>query len=162
MYLPFEEMPDTARVWVYQANRKFTPEEIQLIESRLTAFCNQWNTHGNLMPTSFDIKYDQFIILSVDESKLGASGCSIDSSVKTLRELDQVLKVNLLDQGKVSFVYQDDITISSLGDIKSYILSGILTSNSKVFNPIIQKKEDLQNKWLIPASESWLNRYFNN
>ncbi|MBD8488428.1 hypothetical protein IFO69_06680 [Echinicola sp. CAU 1574] len=162
MYLPFEEMPDSARVWVYQGNRKFNKEEIDLISSRLTAFCNQWNTHGNLMPTSFDIKYDQFIILSVDESQLGASGCSIDSSVQTLRELDQVLQANLLDQGKVSFVHQDEVTISSLGEIKEYIQSGALTSTTKVFNPVIQKKEDLNSKWIIPAGESWLNRYFNN
>ncbi len=162
MYLPFEEMPHTARVWVYQANRKFTQEEIDLVESRLTAFCNQWNTHGNLMPTSFDIKYEQFIILAVDESNLGASGCSIDSSVRTLAELDQVLKVQLLDQGKISFIQQDEVTIGSLGEIKELIQAGRLTPDTKIFNPTIQKKEDLDKKWLIPAGESWMNRYFNN
>ncbi|AWW30426.1 hypothetical protein DN752_09995 [Echinicola strongylocentroti] len=162
MYLPFETMPDTARVWIYQANRKFSNEEKDLITSRMTAFCDQWNTHGNRMPTSFDIKYDQFIILSVDESQLGASGCSIDSSVRTLRELDEVLQVNLLDQGKVSFINQDEITISSLGQIKEYIQDGQLTSSTKVFNTTVQRKEDLKDKWLIPASDSWLNRYFNN
>ncbi|WP_317048526.1 hypothetical protein [Echinicola strongylocentroti] len=155
-------MPDTARVWIYQANRKFSNEEKDLITSRMTAFCDQWNTHGNRMPTSFDIKYDQFIILSVDESQLGASGCSIDSSVRTLRELDEVLQVNLLDQGKVSFINQDEITISSLGQIKEYIQDGQLTSSTKVFNTTVQRKEDLKDKWLIPASDSWLNRYFNN
>ncbi|AGA77008.1 hypothetical protein Echvi_0732 [Echinicola vietnamensis DSM 17526] len=162
MYMPFETMPDTARVWIYQANRKFTEEEKSLIGSRLTAFCNQWNTHGNRMPTSFDIKYDQFIILSVDESQLGASGCSIDSSVRTLRELDEVLHVNLLDQGKISFINQDEITISSLSQIKDYIQEGQLTSNTQVFNPTVQRKEDLKDKWLIPARESWLGRYFSN
>ena len=162
MYQPFETMPDSARVWVYQSNRKFTQEEIDLIESRLTVFCDEWNTHGSLMPTSFDIKYNQFIILSVDESKLGTSGCSIDSSVRVLGELDQVLNVNLLDQGKISFLNKDEITISSLGEIKDFIQSGELTSSTKIFNPVIQKKEDLDSKWLIPASESWLNRYFNN
>lgn len=161
MYLPFEEMPSTSRVWVYQAKRKLSQEEIDLIESRLTAFCNQWNTHGNQMPTSFDIKYDQFIILSVDESKLGTSGCSIDSSVRALAELDQVLQVNLLDQGKISFIHQDEVTISSLEEIKGYIQTGQLTPDTKVFNPIIQKKQDLEKKWLIPAGESWMNRYFN-
>ncbi|WP_308421145.1 hypothetical protein [Echinicola rosea] len=155
-------MPDTARVWIYQANRKFSNEEKDLIASRMTAFCDQWNTHGNRMPTSFDIKYDQFIILSVDESQLGASGCSIDSSVRTLRELDEILQVNLLDQGKVSFLNQDEITISSLGQIKEYIQNGQLTSSTKVFNTTVQHKEDLKDKWLIPASDSWLNRYFNN
>ncbi|WP_317130666.1 hypothetical protein [Echinicola soli] len=155
-------MPDSARVWIYQASRPFTQEEKELITSRMTAFCNQWNTHGNLMPTSFDIKYDQFIILSVDESKLGASGCSIDSSVRTLRELDEVLQVNLLDQGKISFVNQDEITISNLAKIKAFIQEGQLTETTKVFNPMIQRKEDLNSKWLIPASESWLSRYFSN
>ncbi|WP_460538051.1 hypothetical protein [Echinicola sediminis] len=155
-------MSDSSRIWVYQSNRKFTPEEIDLIESRLTVFCDEWNTHGSLMPTSFDIKYDQFIVLSVDESNLGASGCSIDSSVRVLRELDEVLNVNLLDQGKISFLSKDEVTTSSLGEIKEFIQSGELTANTQVFNPVIQKKEDLESNWLIPASKSWLNRYFNN
>ncbi|MDN3668738.1 hypothetical protein QWY93_05290 [Echinicola jeungdonensis] len=162
MYLPFEQMPESSRVWVYQANRPFTPEESNFIENRLTAFCNEWTTHGDLMPTSFDIKYNQVIVLSVDESQIGASGCSIDSSVQALREIETALEINLLDKGKISFIEKDQITQSSLGKIKDHIDSGHLTEETPVLNPIISTKEDLKSKWVIPAKQSWLNKYFVN
>lgn len=160
MYIPFEEMPNTARVWVYQSTRKFSPQEKELVVSKLSQFCRQWNTHGNSMPSSFNIQYDQIIILSVDESNLGASGCSIDSSVRTLREIEQQLDLNLLDQGKVSFIDRGNVITGKFQEIKDFIRSGNLTEDTHVFNPMVNRKQDLEEKWLIPARESWLNKYF--
>jgi hypothetical protein len=162
MYIPFEEMSATSKVWIYQSDRPFSETEKTWIITKLVGFCNQWNSHGNLMPTSFDIKYDQFIILAVDESKMGASGCSIDSSVRILREIENQLSVNLLDSGKISFMDQENITVSNLQDIKNQILSGKLQPESPLFNPSVNKKSDLDEKWLIPAKESWLKKYFSN
>ncbi len=160
MYLPFQEMPETARIWIYQADRKFNAEEIEFIKEKLTAFCDQWNTHGASMPTSFDLQYERIIILAVDESGLGASGCSIDSSVRVLRDIEQQLNVNLLDQGKVSFINEGKVITSKLQEIKSHISSGNLQEETPVFNPLVNKKQDLSDKWLIPAKDSWLKKYF--
>ena len=163
MYVEFGEMHGHSRVWVYQSDRKFTAEELLWISASLKAFCAQWNTHGNRMPTSFDIRFDQVIILAVDESQLGASGCSIDSSVKTLREIEHRFGVNLLDQGKVSFLsYPDSLEVSNLMDIKSKVTEGILQAETIVLNPVVSKKSDLDNNWLIQAKESWLNKFFMN
>lgn len=162
MYIPFEQLPEQSRIWVYQSNRKFNEEEQSLIEDRLTAFCNQWNTHGQQMPSSFTIEYGQFIIMAVDESGLGASGCSIDSSVRTLRELDEVLQADLLDQGKISYLNDADVAVIKLPQIKQVVQEGELNASTKVFNSLLKTKKDLTDNWLIPASESWLNRYFNN
>lgn len=163
MYLEFEEIAAHARIWIYQSNRKFTQEEISWVKDRLKAFCEQWNTHGAFMPTSYEIKFDQVIILSVDESNLGASGCSIDSSVKTLREIEQRLGVNLIDQGKIGFLAeQNALTVNSVFGIKESVLSGLLNPETLVLNPLVKQKADLENNWLIPAKESWLNKYFQN
>jgi hypothetical protein len=162
MYLPFEEMPLGARIWVYQSDRKLTPEEKNIASNKLQAFCEQWNTHGNKMPTSFDIKYSKFIILSVDESQLGASGCSIDSSVKTLRNIEDELGINLLNQGKISFLDGEEVTTTTLPEIKSFISLGKLGQETYIFNPVVEKKQDLDEKWLITAKDSWLKKYFNN
>lgn len=160
MYLPFQEMPETARVWIYQADRKFTDEENELIKEKLTAFCEQWNTHGALMPTSFDLLYNRIIVLAVDEANLGASGCSIDSSVRILKELEQQLDVNLLDQGKISFINEENVITAKLQELKDHIEAGTLHEGSVVFNPLINRKQDLSEKWLIPAKDSWLKKYF--
>ncbi|GAB2620891.1 hypothetical protein [Belliella aquatica] len=163
MYLEFQEIAAHARIWIYQSDRKFTQEEIFWVKDRLKAFCEQWNTHGALMPTSYEIKFDQVIILSVDESNLDASGCSIDSSVKALREIEQRMGVNLIDQGKIGFLAsQDALTVNSVFGIKESVLSGLLNPETLVLNPLVKEKADLENKWLIPAKESWLNKYFQN
>lgn len=163
MFLEFEQMPAHARIWVYQSDRKFKKDEVTWIENHLKNFCEHWNSHGAKMPTSFAIKFDQVIIFSVDESQLGASGCSIDSSVKALREIEQKLGVNLLDQGKVGFLAdQNNLTVNSVFGIKESLQQGLIQPETFVLNPLVKEKADLDNKWLVTAKESWLNKFFVN
>ncbi|HSF53938.1 MAG TPA: hypothetical protein VLA71_09315 [Algoriphagus sp.] len=162
MYLPFEQMPENSRVWVYQADHKFSDTEEKLVRDRMTRFCEGWNTHGNLMPTSFDLVDNQILILAVDESNLGASGCSIDSSVRTLRELENLLQTNLTDQGKISLKKSTGElkVIPALG-VKTRVVSGEIDLETEVINPTIRIKADLKNLWQ-PVRNSWLNKYFPN
>ena len=162
MYLPFDQMPEYSRVWVYQADQKFSESDQKILRDRMKSFCEGWNTHGNLMPTSFEIVGEQILILAVDESNLGASGCSIDSSVRTLRELENILNINLTDQGKISFRRPTGElkVIAALG-VKSRVTSGEIDLETEVINPKIRVKADLQNLWQ-PVRNSWLNKYFPN
>ncbi len=163
MYLEFQRMPAHARIWVYQSDRKFNPEEMAWIESQLKNFCEQWNSHGAKMPTSFKIKFDQVIIFSVDESQLGASGCSIDSSVKKLREIEQKLGVNLLDQGKVGFLTtENNLAVNSVFGIKASLQEGLIQPETLVLNPLVKEKADLEQRWLVSAKDSWMNKFFVN
>ncbi|ERM83496.1 hypothetical protein P872_00015 [Rhodonellum psychrophilum GCM71 = DSM 17998] len=163
MYISFDQMSENSRIWVYQANRKLTSAEQQWISDKLKVFCEQWNTHGALMPTSFAIRFDQVILMAVDESQLGASGCSIDSSVRTLKEIEKQLQINLLDQGKVSFLSAgNDFEMTSVLGVKAILKEGKIKPDTVILNPLIAKKSDLDKKWLIPAKESWLNKYFAN
>jgi hypothetical protein len=162
MYRPFNQMPDSARVWVYQADQKFTEAEEHAVRDRMRQFCEGWNTHGNLMPTSFELIESQILVLAVDESQLGASGCSIDSSVRTLRDLEHILKINLTDQGKISLKKSSGElrVIPALG-VKARVSAGEIDLETQVINPLIQTKADLKNLWQ-PVRNSWLNKYFPN
>lgn len=162
MYIEFKDMPENSRVWVYQAARQFSPEEVSLITSKLSDFCQGWNVHGNPLPTSFQILDNQIIVLAVDESSLGASGCSIDSSVRTLKELEEQLGNDLTNQGKVTFRGNSgEIQVTSALGIKSKVLAGEIESDTLVVNPQIKTKKELENVW-ISAAESWMSRYFPN
>lgn len=162
MYIPFEQLPAHSRVWIYQAERILTEKEIEIVKQRLTRFCEGWNTHGNGMPTSFDIFEQQILVLAVDESGLGASGCSIDSSVKVLKELESMLGVNLTDQGKVSVRNSSgELKVFPALGLKSKVQAGELTLEQEVINPLIRTKADLHQLWQ-PVRNSWLNKYFPN
>ena len=162
MYLSFDQLPDNSRVWIYQAERKLSEEEVELVNQKMTRFCEGWNTHGNRMPTSFKLYNAQILVLAVDESGLGASGCSIDSSVRALRELESLLEINLTDQGKVSIKIEtgEVMVLPALG-LKTKVQEGVITLNQEVINPLIKTKADLAQLWQ-PVQNSWLNKFFPN
>ena len=159
MFVPFTSLPSSARVWVFQSNRPFAASEIQLIESRLRDFTEQWNVHGSPLNASFTVEYSQFIILAADESQHTASGCSIDSSVRVLKELEQMLEVNLFDRTLVAFKLQEGIRIVPLSQLKENFMSGILTEDTLTFNNLVATKAQYKTEWLAPARDSWVRRY---
>jgi hypothetical protein len=44
--VPFENLPEESKIWVYQSNRKFSDTEFSEIESALQAFLENWAAHG--------------------------------------------------------------------------------------------------------------------
>ena len=162
MYLPFDQLPDNSRIWVYVSPRRFTPSEQEWIQSRLKDFCDSWATHGKGMPTSFTILEEQLLVLAVDESQLGASGCSIDSSVRVLKDFERKFQINLVDQGKLTLRDQSGQVhvLPALG-IKSRIQGGEIGLEQEVILPTIQTKAELSGLWQ-PLSKSWLRAYFPN
>ena len=162
MYLPFDQLPDHARIWVYVSPRRFTPSEQEWIQSGLKDFCASWATHGKMMPTSFTILEEQLLVLAVDESQLGASGCSIDSSVRVLKEFEQKFQINLVDQGKLTLRDPGgQVRVLPALGIKSRIQGGEIALDQEVMLPTIQTKAELSDLWQ-PLSKSWLRAYFPN
>ena len=122
-------------------------------------FCSKWDAHGNPLQTSFRIDYHQFVILAVDESSAGASGCSIDGSVRVLKELGHELNIDFFDRVKVAFLDNDKIQIYSLSQLKSLFEAGHLTSVSQTFNNLVTNKTELENNWKTSVQKSWLAKY---
>ena len=162
MYQPFDQLPDSSRIWIYASTRRFSAAEQLVIRKALQDFCEGWATHGKVMPSSFEILHDQVLVLAVDESQLGASGCSIDSSVRALQSLEQVLGVDLVNQGKVTLKDAHGAlrVLPALG-LKSKISLGEITPELEVMQPSLQTKSDLKSLWQ-PVRKSWLSSYFPN
>jgi hypothetical protein len=159
MFVPFEKIGDHARVWVYQANRKFNSQEAKIISDALVSFIQGWQVHGSPMHASFDLRFDQFIILAADEEANAASGCSIDDSVRTFKKLGAELNVDFFDRSLVTFKNGETILTIATGDLKSKLNEGMWDGNSLVFNNLVTTKGELNAKWLAPARTTWLKRY---
>ncbi|MGY6559365.1 MAG: hypothetical protein ACXIT9_08790 [Nitritalea sp.] len=163
MFIPFDTLSDEARIWVYEASRPFAPEEQSEIEARLHAFCQNWNTHGTPMSTSFQIRYGQVILLAAEEQAGQVSGCSIDSSVAVLREIEARFGLDLLNKGKVSYVKSEkEVEVLPLAEVKEAVAQERIQRHSFILNPTVTHKRELEQSWLQPAAESWLKRYFPN
>lgn len=159
MFAAFETLEDSARIWIYQAVRKFTESEENTISETLSAFTHAWVAHGNPLRTSFTILKNQFIVLAADENYNSASGCSIDSSVRVIRQLDQQFSLGLFDRTKVAFLKDGGIEIIPLNELPKTLTEGRWNGNSLVFNNVIELKGQLKNDWIVPAGQTWLKRY---
>lgn len=159
MYVPFDLISPQSRIWIYQSARKFTPGEEEIIAAHLQAFTQGWAAHGQGLKTSFDIRYNQFIILAADESHYGASGCSIDSSVRAIKEIEQQLGLDLFDRNRVAFKDGHTVTLITLQDLKQKYAEGIWNEASLTFNNLVSEKGQLETVWIIPAGNTWLKRY---
>jgi len=159
MFVEFDSLQDSSRVWVYQSVRKFTETEEAIISKALHAFTQQWAAHGQPLKSSFKIYHNQFIVLAADERFNEASGCSIDDSVHVIKEIDQHFKLSLFDRSKVAFLKKDEVLVVPLNELSNAYAQCIWESASAVFNNVVTVKSDLNSKWIVPAGETWLKRY---
>lgn len=160
MYIPFEQLPEDSRIWIYQSNRKFSDEELNEIETDLQLFITNWSAHGTGLEASFTTKYNRFIILAINQETQQATGCSIDASVSFIQKLEQKYQVDLLDKMNVTFKNGEHIAHKTLIDFKRMAKEKAVTANTIVFNNLINTIDELNNCWEVPASESWHSRFF--
>jgi len=160
MFVNFDSLADTSKVWIYQSNREFTANEVTELTKVLKDFTDSWKRHGNELKASFKIKYNQFVILAIDESYNGYSGCSIDASTNLFKNIEEKYNVDLFNKMNTAFRYGDHINIVSLSDFQKYVKEDKINSKTTVFNNMISTKKEYENSWEVAAEDSWHSRYF--
>jgi hypothetical protein len=159
MFTDYKNLPNNSRIWIYQSDREFSEKEIEFIAEKSEDFINQWTRHGDDLKGSFIIKYKQFLVFAVDESFNDVSGCSIDSSVRFVQQLQNELELDLMDKMNVSFKNDACINIVKLADFQRFAKERKITTETIVFNNMIYTKEDFEHNWEVPASQSWHKRF---
>ena len=159
MFLPFDSMPGHSRLWIYQANRTFTISEKEQLIQGLKDLCENWSAHGTPLHTSFTIRFDQFVIMAVDEQQHGASGCSIDGSVRYLKDLQSQLGLDFFDRAGIAFLLEGKIAVYPIQELKTLFGNKTLSEDSVTFNNAVSTKEEWQNHWQIPSKDTWLARH---
>ncbi|PCE62588.1 ABC transporter ATPase [Sediminicola luteus] len=159
MLVGFDELPDSARIWIYQANRAFTEEEKTEIETKTQAFLNQWTVHGDSLKAGFRMPYNRFIVIGLDQGHNMASGCSIDASVRFIQELESTYGVDLLDKMNVTYKQGEYIAYKPLKDFKKMAKEKAVGKKTIVFNNLVANKLEFESAWEIPAENSWHARF---
>lgn len=159
MLTEFKNLPDDSRIWVYQSNRKLSDDEVTAITPKVRAFLEQWTAHGTDLEAGFEIKYNRFIVLGLNQANASASGCSIDASVRFIQSLEQELKIDLLDKMNVTFYNGEFIAHKSLSDFRKMAKARSVSPNTVVFNNLVNTKSEYLENWEVPAKESWHNRF---
>lgn len=156
LHLLPENFSPRSRVWIYQSSRLFTLSEALEIEALLNKFASEWRSHGAEVNAYANLFFGQFVVLMADEEKAGVSGCSTDASVRFIKELGQKFGVDFFNRTNLAFYVKDKIQLLPMSQLHYALDNYFIEPNSLYFNNLVQTKEELETKWIIPIKESWL------
>ena len=159
MYVDFNELPENARVWIYQSPRSFTPTEQEEIADKLQDYLDEWTAHGSQLLASFQLRYNRFIIIGANQDVHAVSGCSLDALVRFIQQLGAEYNVDLLDRMNVSYRQGEHIAYKPLTDFKKMVKDKAVSAQTIVFNNLVNDKSEYEKYWEVPMAESWHNRF---
>lgn len=160
MTVPLNHLPPESRAWVYFSPIAWSDEQETALEEILSRFCESWTAHNKQLRAAYQLENRQFVVLAVDESMEGASGCSIDKSVAVMRQLSEAMGVDLLRKDLVPVWKQGAITVEPLSGLKSAVASGALSADTQVADLSVATLGAWQRSKQIPAHQTWMRRYF--
>jgi len=160
MIVDFSALPDSSRVWIYQADREFSEAEMPVVKKRLNDFVEKWTSHSKEVKAGFDIRYNRFIIIALDESHVPAGGCSIDSSMHTIQAIEKDFQNPLTN--RMNFAFKENGVVKTAGrtEFESLTSAGKIDSATIVFNNLVSLKSELASQWEIPLHQSWHKQLF--
>lgn len=160
-----QDFDNNSRVWIYQSSRLFSMSEVFELETMLEEFVASWKSHGAAVKGYANLFYGQFIILMADETSCTVGGCSTDSSVRLIKQIEQSFKVDMFNRQTLAFIVKDKVQMLPISQMNYAIDNGFITDETLYFNNLVATKEDLINNWIIPINQSWLinkiNKFLN-
>ena len=158
MFVDFKSLNNDSRVWIFQSIQTIDNTTIEKIKIKLKLFLDNWKSHQMNFKSSFEIRNKTFIIIAADESNL-VSGCSIDSLINFIKELESLFDLQLMDKLHVKYIFNDEIQTKHLNDFK--ILCQSLEKNQEliVFNNLVKNIFELNHNWNVDIRESWHKKY---
>src|SRR5438067_1350979 len=132
-----KEFADDSRVWIYQCNRLFTISEALQLEELLEEFTTDWKSHGTPVTGYANLFFGQFIILMADETATGVSGCSTDSSVKLIKEIEAMFNVRLFDRQLLAFIVKDQVQLLPLSQLRYAVENEVINADTIYFNNLV-------------------------
>lgn len=147
-----------SRVWIYTTHRPLTEAEVLETQQALDTFVRQWTAHNQALQAKAEVFQNQFVILMVDETRAGASGCSIDKSVHFLEGLGQETGVDFFERMRFAWVENGKMQFADRAEFSAKVAEGKIPEETLVVNTLVQTKRDLSDKWLVPFGKSWHRR----
>ena len=158
MIVDFQSLKKNSKVWVFQSLDYIDDHVVEEIKEKISLFLNEWKSHQRDFESSFEIRYNTFIIVAADESNL-VSGCSIDSLINFIKDLENSYELQLLDKLHVKYIENGKIITQHLNQFKIHCQSLGKEDNLIVFNNLVKDINDLENNWQVDIKNSWHNRY---
>jgi hypothetical protein len=154
--VPFEQLPDDSRAWVFGADHTLTEQQSQQLLEEVDRFLATWTAHGSPLTVGRDWRYDRFLTIAVDQSTAGASGCSIDGLFRTLKAIEPKLDASLVKGGLI-FFRDETGAVQSVDREKFSDLGakGKIRSETTAFDPTVTSLGEWRARFELPLRDSW-------
>tara|TARA_Y100000385_G_C13059324_1_gene623540 strand:- start:1387 stop:1875 length:489 start_codon:yes stop_codon:yes gene_type:complete len=155
----YESLSDSSRIWIYRSDRLLSAEETLKIDNWLNQFTEKWTAHNQSLKAFGQVYHSKFIVILLDEeSSNQASGCSIDSQVRFIKDIGKALNVDFFDRLHFDFLIDNSIITIHKNKVLSKIEEGILSEESLVLDHLVKSKMQFEHAWSVPLSQSWHRR----
>ena len=151
--------PDNAKVWVYQSSKYLDEDDINYLKVQLDDFVSSWESHGSLLKATFEIVYDLFVVIFVDEEGDRMCGTAQDNSIRLMKKLGEELEVDFLDRMVQAYKNGDKVEIVKMSDFEKLLEEKTIDENTTVFNNMIVTKGDFDKKWEVSLKDSWHKQF---
>jgi len=156
--VPFETLPDAARVWVFGADKPLSEEQATALLDGVDEHLENWKAHGAPLTVAREWREARFLVVAVDQSTEGASGCSIDGLFRVLQQLERVVGTSLVGGGRV--FYRDatgGVCSVMRGEVAALAASGAITKDTVIFDTSLIDLGTWRACFERPARQSWVN-----
>jgi hypothetical protein len=147
--------PENARVWIY-AGDKQVPEEITGdIYNKILAFTKEWSSHQQALKATGGLLHNYFVVFVVDDGYNKPGGCSIDSSVRFIRNLGTELNIDFFNRNIFYYLQDEKVKAIRREDLHQAIEDKQINDNTLFFDNLVQTKSQFQKEWLKEFKDSW-------
>ena len=150
--------PDDARVWIYQGNKAIPDEELSGLHHRILEFAENWSSHQVPLSATGTILHNRFIVLVVDESKAGVSGCSMDKATHFVQAIGYKYGVDFFDRNRYTYLEGEELHHVTADDLKSLYDQGRISDDTLIYDNLVNNKRAFIDGWVKPIGESWIKR----
>lgn len=159
--IAFDQLPETARVWIFTAERPLSLIEQDQVLNEIDRFIDQWGAHDAPLTAGRELRYDRFLFVAVDQRQVGPSGCSIDALVRKMKDLEQRIGIEIVNHAPVVFRQGEEIKRVPREQFADLVSSGAVGPETTVFDNTLTKLGDVRaGCWETQAANSWHARAF--
>ena len=154
-------LDDSARVWVHVASRRMTLDEAHIVQAHMDEFVAGWQAHGAPLTAQASVVHGWMVLLAVDERPQPATGCSIDASVSTLKQVaslhPSMVDLDLFDRMAVLHrsSAENPWKRTTLSTFWAQRKAGLVGDAEQVFDTTVCTLGALKTKGVVPMGTSW-------
>ncbi|MDB4887802.1 MAG: hypothetical protein JWN79_3240 [Gemmatimonadetes bacterium] len=153
----FETLPDASRVWIFGSDRPLTEAGTAALLKGVDEHLANWKAHGEPLTVGSQFRDNRFLVVAVDQSTAGATGCSIDGLFRVLQGLEGTVGANLVGGGRVFYRGAESVVQSTTRDqVPALVQSEAITKNTVVFDTSITDLGKFRSGFEKRAKESWI------